>query len=47
MEYLTGARYIDKPEEVDRYTAVMGRLSVAATSPDRTREILAAILKEI
>jgi hypothetical protein len=47
MEYLTGAHYIDKAEEVERYAAVMERLSVAGTSPDRTREILAGILKEI
>ena len=47
MEYLTGAHYIDKPEEVERYAAVMERLSVAATSPDRTRELLSGMLKEI
>jgi len=47
MEYLTGAHYIDKDEEVERYAAVMERLSVAGTSPDRTREILAGMLKEI
>ncbi|WP_300613901.1 helix-turn-helix transcriptional regulator [Trebonia sp.] len=47
MEYLTGALYLDKPDEVERYAAVMERLSVAGTSPDRTREILTAILKEI
>lgn len=47
MEYLTGAHYIDKPEEVERYAAVMERLSVAGTSPDRTREILTQMLKEI
>ena len=47
MEYLTGAHYIDKPEEVERYAAVMERLSVAGTSPDRTREILSVMLKEI
>ena len=47
MEYLTGAHYIDKEEEVERYAAVMERLSVAGTSPDRTREILAGMLKEI
>ena len=46
MEYLTGALYLDKPEEVERYAAVMERLSVAATSPDRTRELLASMLKE-
>jgi transcriptional regulator with XRE-family HTH domain len=45
MEYLTGAHYIDKPEEVERYAAVMERLSVA--SPDRTREILTGLLKDI
>ena len=47
MEYLTGALYLDKPDEVERYAAVMERLSVAATSPDRTRELLASMLKEI
>jgi hypothetical protein len=47
MEYLTGALYLDKPDEVERYAAVMERLSVAGTSPDKTREILAAMLKEI
>ncbi len=47
MEYLTGAHYIDKPEEVERYAAVMERLSVAGTSPDRTREILTDMLKDI
>jgi transcriptional regulator with XRE-family HTH domain len=47
MEYLTGAHYIDKADEVERYAAVMERLSVAATSPDRTREILGQMLKEI
>jgi hypothetical protein len=47
MEYLTGAHYIDKPEEVERYAAVMERLSVAGTSPDRTRELLTGMLKEI
>lgn len=47
MEYLTGALYIEKPDEVERYAAVMERLSVAGTSPERTREILAGLLKEI
>jgi hypothetical protein len=47
MEYLTGALYFDKPDEVERYAAVMQRLSLAGTPPERTREILAAMLKEI
>jgi transcriptional regulator with XRE-family HTH domain len=46
MEYLTGAHYIDKPEEVERYAAVMVRVSVAATSPDQTREILTGMLRQ-
>jgi transcriptional regulator with XRE-family HTH domain len=47
MEYLTGAHYVDKPEDVEVYAAVMERLSVAGTSPERTRDILSEILKEI
>jgi hypothetical protein len=47
LEYLTGAQYVDKPDEVERYAAVMERLSVTGTSPDRTREILSGMLKEI
>jgi hypothetical protein len=42
MQYLTGAHYIDKPEEVERYAAVMERLSVAGTSPSRAEKILSA-----
>ena len=40
-------RDMSKPEEVERYAAVMERLSVAGTSPDRTREILTGMLKDI
>jgi len=47
MEYLTGEHFVDKPEEVSRYAPVMERLSVAGTSPDRTREILSGMLREI
>jgi transcriptional regulator with XRE-family HTH domain len=47
MEYLTGAHYIDKPDEVEVYAAVMDRLTVAGTSPEKTRDILADILKEL
>jgi hypothetical protein len=35
------------PEDVDHYSAVMERLPVAGTPPDRTTEMLAAMLKEI
>jgi hypothetical protein len=47
MEYLTGAHYVDKPDDVEVYAAVMERLSVAGTSPEKTRDILNEILKEI
>ena len=47
MEYLTGEHFLDKPEEVIRYAKVMERLSVAGTSPARTREILSSLLREI
>jgi hypothetical protein len=47
MEYLTGAHYIDKPEDVEVYAAVMERLSVAGTSPEKTRDILNDILKQL
>ena len=47
MQYLTGAHYIDKPEEVMRYAAVMERLSVAGTRPDWTEELLGDMLEEL
>ena len=47
IEQLTGALYLDKREEVERYSEVMERLSVKGTSPDRTQDILAAILKDL
>jgi hypothetical protein len=47
MESLTGAHYIDRPDDVEVYAAVMERLSVAGTSPEKTRDILNEILKEI
>ena len=47
IEQLTGALYLDKRDDVERYSEVMERLSVKATSPDRTQDILAAILKEL
>jgi hypothetical protein len=47
IEQLTGALYLDKREDVERYSEVMERLSVKATAPERTQDILAAILKEL
>jgi hypothetical protein len=47
MEQLTSALYLDKPDDLERYAAVMERLSVTASSPERTREIMAGMLKEV
>jgi transcriptional regulator with XRE-family HTH domain len=47
IEQLTGALYLDKREDVERYSEVMERLSVKGTSPERTQDILAAILEEV
>ncbi|HEX4832885.1 MAG TPA: helix-turn-helix transcriptional regulator [Trebonia sp.] len=47
MEYLTGAHYVDKPDDVEVYAAVMERLSVAGTSPEKTRDMLNEILREV
>jgi hypothetical protein len=46
IEQLTSALYLDKRDDVEHYTATMERLCVEAAPPDRTTDILAAILKE-
>jgi Domain of unknown function (DUF5753) len=40
IEHLTSGLYIDKLEDVDRYTAAVGRLFIEAQPPTRTPEIL-------
>ena len=40
VEQLTSALYLDKRQDVDRYTAVMTRLCVEAESPARTNALL-------
>jgi transcriptional regulator with XRE-family HTH domain len=46
LEHLTSALYLDKREDVERYTEVMERLSVEGESPERTAEILSGMLEE-
>ena len=46
IEQLTGALYLDKREDVERYSEVMERLSVKGTSPERTQEVLAAMVED-
>ena len=45
IEHLTSALYLDKLEDLDRYTATMEALCVAAPPPNKTRDILARILR--
>jgi hypothetical protein len=45
LEHLTGALYLDKPEDVDRYVVAMDQLSVIAAPVIRTQEILDTALR--
>jgi hypothetical protein len=44
-EQLTGALYVDRREEVDRYLETMERLCVDAFPPARTTDVLVELLK--
>jgi transcriptional regulator with XRE-family HTH domain len=46
LEQLTSALYLDKRDDVERYTEVMERLSVEGEPPERTAEILSGMLEE-
>lgn len=47
IEHLTGALYIDRREEVDRYTAAIGRLFIEAAPLSDTPAILRGILRDL
>ena len=47
VEQLTSALYLDRRDDVDRYTEVMERLGVESDPPERTAEILRQTLKQI
>lgn len=47
LEQLTSALYLDKREDVEKYTEVMERLSVKSDSPERTVGILSGMLEEV
>jgi transcriptional regulator with XRE-family HTH domain len=47
IEHLASAHYIDKREDVDRYAAAMGRLSIEAEPAARTHDILHNVLREL
>lgn len=46
LEHLTSALYLDKREDVERYTEVMERLSVEGEPPEETIDILSGLLEE-
>lgn len=46
LEQLTSALYLDKREDVERYTEIMERLSVEGEPPERTVDILNGMLEE-
>jgi hypothetical protein len=47
LEQLTSALYLDKRDDVERYTEVMERLSVESESPERSVGILSGMLEEV
>jgi hypothetical protein len=40
LEHLTGAQYLDRPEDVEQYARVMDRISVDALTPEDTLHAL-------
>jgi transcriptional regulator with XRE-family HTH domain len=47
LEHLTGASYLEKRDEVERYLDIMEILCVEAEPPDRTVELLQRVLEEL
>ncbi len=47
VEHLTSALYLDRREDVDKYTEVMERLCVESEPPECTADIINAIMEEI
>lgn len=47
VEYLTGAHYIEKREEIEKYSRALDMLAVDAETPERSRGMLAKRRQEI
>jgi transcriptional regulator with XRE-family HTH domain len=47
LEQLTSALYLDKREDVERYSEVMERLSVESEPPEHTADILRDMLRDL
>jgi transcriptional regulator with XRE-family HTH domain len=47
VDYLTGALYLEKPEEVDQYNLAFNHLVAAAVSPVQSIELIRATAKQL
>jgi transcriptional regulator with XRE-family HTH domain len=47
VEQLTSAMYLDKPADVDRYTAAIDKVSATSATPERTREFIRELLEDM
>ena len=47
VEQLTSALYLDRPDDIDKYTEVMERLCVESEPPECTAEIISKIMEDI
>jgi transcriptional regulator with XRE-family HTH domain len=47
VEQLTSALYLDRRDDIDKYTEVMERLCVESEPPERTAEIISKIMEDI
>jgi transcriptional regulator with XRE-family HTH domain len=47
VEQLTSAMYLDKPVDVDRYAAVMDKLSATSAPPEESKEIIRTLLEDM
>jgi hypothetical protein len=47
VEHLTGALYLEKPDEIEVYSRALDRLAVDAETPERSRQLLSKRRAEI
>jgi transcriptional regulator with XRE-family HTH domain len=47
LEHLTGALFLDKPDEVEMYTKVSHRLAIEAETPEESRKRMSRILRNL
>jgi transcriptional regulator with XRE-family HTH domain len=47
LEQLTSAMYLDKPSDVERYTAAMDKVSATSATPEQTKEFIHHLLEDM